>query len=144
MKIVDCNQIWVGFFTYLDGYEDIDQYIEVDFTMNLIFNGDSFHGITEDSESKHIFDKPTTVKGFIDGNKIIFVLNYPYAYFKDNDGEIFVDKNSKHPEIRYFGIFDEIEKCYYGEWEMTVYEEKFGDDYLEEVLNGNFQMRRKK
>ena len=110
MKIVDSNQIWEGFFTYQDGYEDIDQYIDVDFTMNLIFNGDSFHGTSEDSESKYFFDKPTQVKGFVDGNKISFVLNYPYAYFKDYDGQIFVDKNSKHPEIHYFGIFDETEK----------------------------------
>ena len=144
MKIADHIQLWKGYFTYQDGYEAIDQYIEVPFSMKLTFNGTSFTGESTDAESETIFDKPATVKGFVEEHKISFVLQYPYAYFKDEDGTLVLDKKAKHPEIRYFGILDEDNKGYIGMWEMTVYEEKYFDDYLEEVANGTFEMRRVK
>lgn len=144
MKIVNHIQLWKGYFTYQDGYEPIDQYIEVPFSLKLTFNGTSFTGESTDAESETVFNKPATVKGFIEDNTISFVLNYPCAYFKDEDGKIFLDKKVKHPEIRYFGILNEDNKGYTGMWEMTVYVEKYFDDYLEEVANGAFEMRRMK
>lgn len=144
MKIIENIQLWKGHFIYQEGYEAIDQYIEVPFSMKLTFNGDSFTGESTDSESETIFDKPATVKGFIEDNTISFVLNYSCAYFKDEDGKIFLDKKAKHPEIRYFGIFDKDSKGYTGMWEMTVHEEKYLEDYIEEIANGTFEMRRMK
>lgn len=142
MKIAHNKQTWKGFFTYQDGYESIDQYIEVAFTMELTFNENSFVGISSDSESENAFDEPATVRGFIEEDKISFVLNYPCSYYKDENGKIVLDRNSKHPDIQYLGFFDEDKKSISGTWEMTVYEEKYLDDYLEEIANGEFEMGR--
>lgn len=142
MQIADTIQLWKGYFTYQDGYATIDQYIEVSFSMKLTFNGSSFVGESTDAESENIFDRPATVKGFIEEDKISFVLNYPYSYYKDENGKFSFDKKAKHPEIRYLGFFDEDSKSYTGMWEMTVYEEKYLNDYLEEIANGAFEMRR--
>ena len=142
MEIVNKKQIWKGFFNYQEDFEDIEQYIEVTFTMELNFNEDSFIGTTTDSESENIFDKPATVKGFIDRNKMSFVINYPCLYYKDENGKIVLDKKTKHPEIRYLGYYDEDYKVISGTWEMTLYEEKNLEDYLEAFAEGQFQMRR--
>lgn len=144
MKLTENKQIWEGYFTYEDGYEVIDQYIDVKFRMELIFNDNSFFGTTTDSESEDFFDKPINVKGFILDNKISLVVNYPYLYYKNEDGKIIIDKKSKHPEIRYFGIYDEITKKYFGTWEMTMYEEEYLGDYIEEIANGEFEIKRVK
>lgn len=144
MKLTENKQIWEGYFTYEDGYEVIDQYIDVKFRMELIFNDNSFVGTSTDSESEGFFDKPINVKGFILDNKISFVVNYPYLYYKNEDGKIITDKKSKHPEIRYFGIYDEITKKYFGTWEMTMYEEEYLGDYIEEIANGEFEIKRVK
>ena len=145
MRIVDNEQIWKGFFSYLQGYKTIDSYIKVPFKMNLTFNGDTFTGTTIDSESENIFTEPIKVKGFIENDKISFVVNYPYSYFKDENGEILVDKSLKHPNIDYLGYYDELEKKYSGTWEMVIYEEKITEDeYIEEVLNGEFEIYREK
>lgn len=144
MKLTENKQIWEGYFTYEDGYEVIDQYIDVKFRMELIFNDNSFVGTSTDSESEGFFDKPIYVKGFILDNKISFVVNYPYLYYKNEDGKIITDKKSKHPEIRYFGIYDEITKKYFGTWEMTMYEEEYLGDYIEEIANGEFEIKRVK
>lgn len=145
MRIVDNEQIWKGFFSYLQGYEIIDSYIKVPFKMNLTFNGDTFIGTTIDSESKNIFTEPIKVKGFIENDKISFIVNYPYSYFKDENGEILVDKSLKHPTIEYLGYYNELEKKYSGTWEMIIYEEKITEDeYIVEVANGEFEMYREK
>jgi hypothetical protein len=145
MRIVDNEQIWKGFFSYLQGYEIIDSYIKVPFKMNLTFNGDTFTGTTIDSESENIFTEPIKVKGFIENDKISFVVNYPYSYFKDENGEILVDKSLKHPNIEYLGYYDELEKKYSGTWEMVIYEEKITEDeYIEEIVNGEFEIYREK
>lgn len=143
MKIVDSKQVWKGFFSYLQGYEIVDGYLEIPFKMNLTFNGDSFTGTTIDSESEHVFTEPILVKGFIDNDKISFVVNYPYFYFKDENGNVLVDKSLKHPTIEYLGFYDEIEQKFSGTWEMIIYEEKISkDQYMEEVANGAFEMYR--
>lgn len=145
MRIVDNEQIWKGFFSYLQGYEIIDSYIKVPFKMNLTFNGNSFVGTTIDSESENIFTEPIKVKGFIENDKISFIVNYPYFYFKDENGQILVDKNLKHPNIEYLGFYDEMEKKFSGTWEMIIYEEKITEnEYIEEVANGEFEIYREK
>jgi hypothetical protein len=142
MFIKNSKQIWEGFFTYNEGYDISDQNIEVAFKMELIFNKDSFIGFSTDSESENIFKKPSSVKGFIEDEKISFVINYPCFYYKDETGNIFLDKKNKHPEIYYLGFWDNDKKCYSGTWTMTVDEEKYFDDYIEEILNGEFEIRR--
>lgn len=145
MRIVDNEQIWKGFFSYLQGYEILDSYIKVPFKMNLTFNGNSFVGTTIDSESENIFTEPIKVKGFIENDKISFIVNYPYFYFKDENGQILVDKNLKHPNIEYLGFYDEMEKKFSGTWEMIIYEEKITEnEYIEEVASGEFEIYREK
>lgn len=142
MQLVHNKQIWKGIFTYDDGYDEADQYIDVDFKMELIFTGNSFKGISTDSESRELFDKPADVKGFVDDEKMSFVKNYPCYYYKDDHGQIVLDRESKHPEIHYLGFWDGDKNSVYGTWEMILYEEKYGDGYLEEVATGTFEMRR--
>lgn len=145
MKIVDNEQIWKGSFSYLEGYDAIDSYIQVSFKMNLTFEGDSFMGTTIDSESENIITEPILVKGFIDNDKISFVVNYPYYYYKDENDKILVDKTMDHPDIEYLGFYDQIEKKFSGTWEMIINVEKVTEDeYIEEVASGRFEIYREK
>jgi hypothetical protein len=142
MQLVYNKQIWEGIFTYEDGYDEADQYIDVNFKMELIFTDSSFTGFSTDSESKGLFDKPADVKGFVDDEKISFILNYPCSYYKDDNGRLVLDRESKHPEIHYLGFWDGDKNNVYGTWEMKIYEEKHGDDYIEDLATGAFEMRR--
>ncbi|WP_426486243.1 hypothetical protein [Flavobacterium sp. 2] len=145
MIIIDNEQIWKGSFSYLEGYDVIDSYIVVSFKMNLTFNGNSFMGTTIDSESENIITEPILVKGFIENDKISFIVNYPYYYYKDENGKILVDKNLSHPNIEYLGFYDEIEKKFSGTWEMVIYEQKITEEeYIEEVASGGFEIYREK
>lgn len=142
MKIIHLRQHWKGFFTYLEGYETLDQYREVEFEMEITLTENSFVGIATDSESKDAFQEPAKVKGFIDNEKISFVMKYPCAYFKDERGKIILDKSSQHPEIHYLGFIDDDNVSVSGHWEMTIYQEEHSNGYLEETLSGEFRMRK--
>ena len=145
MRIVDNKQTWKGFFTYKHDYEIIDTYINVKFQMDLIFDGNSFTGTSTDSESENIFEEPIIVKGFIENDLISFVKNYPYYYYKDEDGNIKLDKDLQHPKIEYLGYYDESEKKYSGTWQMKISEKKISeDDYIEELADGEFEIYREK
>jgi len=142
MKLLKSEQKWKGHFTYLVGYETIDQYKEVTFSMDIIVNNDSFNGISTDSESSDAFDKPAKVKGFFEKDSISFILKYPCSYYKNEEDEIVLDKTSKHPDIHYFGYLDSTKREANGKWEMTLSQEEYGEDYIDEVVSGEFQMRR--
>ena len=131
MKPVHLKQIWKRFFSYLEGYDTSDQYKEVEFTMEITLMENSFVGISTNSESKNAFNQPATVKGFIEDDKISFIMKYPCAYFKDENRKIVLNRSSDHPDIHYLGFLDDNKTS--ANWEMTVYEEKYLDDYLEEV-----------
>ena len=142
METIRIKQNWKGYFTYYAGYEPEEQYKEVDFQIEIYLEGNNFSGTSSNSETKSSFDKPATVKGFFDNEKISFVLKYPCAYFLDENGEVVLDRNKEHPDIHYLGFFEDDQKKVSGNWEMTIYEERYGDGYLNEILNGTFEMRR--
>ena len=101
--------------------------------MKIIFSGESFVGTFSSSESKHVFDEPPKVKGFVEDGKISFILKYPFSYFKDENGKFHTDKTTTHPEVHYLGFFN---------WEMVKFLDQSLNDYTEEIFNGTFEMRR--
>lgn len=142
MKPIYSKQNWEGTFTYTEGYNALMQYIEVDFKLEIVITNNSFVGTSMDSESKHLFDNPATVKGFIENKTISFIMKYPCSYYKNENGDIIKDESLEHPDIHYLGYLSDDKKQVSGNWEMTIYEEKHGEGYLEDILNGEFQMQR--
>ena len=141
MKVLQLKQKWEGFLTYLDGYEDVEFYKDVNFSMEIELEKKSFTGFSVDAESKDVFKKPAKVKGFFDNDKISFVMKYPCYYYKDDNSKIVLDLKSEHPDIHYLGFFNDKKDSVSGNWEMTIYQEKHLDGYLEETLSGSFEMR---
>lgn len=143
MKVHFQKQIWKGQFSYLAGYDTINQYKEVEFNMELTLENGSISGTSYDDESKDYFDAPAIVKGFYKENTISFILKYPCSYFLNDNDEIELDKNNEHPDIHYLGRIDESGKFIQGTWEITVWDED--QDLYEniiEIANGEFQMNR--
>ncbi|MBV1922849.1 MAG: hypothetical protein KUG68_02345 [Flavobacteriaceae bacterium] len=143
MKVHFQKQIWKGKFSYLVGYETINQYKEVEFTMEFTLDNERISGTSYDDESKDYFDEPATVNGFYKEKTISFILKYPCSYFLNDNGEIELDKNNEHPDIHYLGILDDSGKFIQGTWEITTWVED--QDHYEDIIeiaNGEFQMNR--
>ena len=123
MKIIDIQENWSGYFTYpvYDEKGDVSNEEEgrrVPFEIAINLHNGTFTGTSWDEESKPLFNKPATIKGFIEKNLISFTIQYPYLYYINEQGVLATDKDQKHPAIRYTGFFNDTEDEIVGEWEM--------------------------
>ena len=138
MKLVYLKQNWSGYFTYPiydEKGEFVNQEHRIPFDMTISIHDNIFIGTAIDQESKHLFDKPAEVKGFIEKNLISFTKQYPCLYFINDQGELAIDPDKPHPEIRYTGFLNDDKNEIMGKWEMSIEPEQgdWGEFELKKV-----------
>ncbi len=80
------------------------------------------------------------VSGFIMGDTLSFVKQYPYLFFYNEKGELQVDESKPHPEIHYHGEIKEDEII--GEWDMEVGTKQFYGDFYSKMMSGTWQVKK--
>jgi len=114
--------------------------------MEIVFDQNSFQGYHKDEESKDLFTEAITVNGFIEEDRISFIVKYPYEYYEDEETrELKVNYEKDHPGGEYIGRYDPINKKYKGHWSLLLEEEEkglFQDDYFEVYIKGYWEMWR--
>lgn len=122
MKIIDIQQNWSGHFTYAvyddKGNASDKEEKRIAFKIVINLHNGTFTGTSIDEESKHLFNEPVTVKGFIEKNLMSFTMQYPFLYYINEQGELATDREQEHPKIRYTGFFNDTKDEIVGEWEM--------------------------
>lgn len=140
------RQIWKGHFTYINEDEEGAVHEDVNtFEMELVFNKNSFSGTKFDHDTKNLFDKPITVNGFIEDKIISFIVMYPYYFYIDEEGNTVIDYETQYPGSQYEGKYNTEEKKFEGLWKIQIGDFKeglFQDDYIEEFISGNWEMKR--
>lgn len=114
----------------------------VEFILELIENKGSISGVCMDFETKEYFSEPIIVLGFIDNDFISFTKQYPFSYFINEQGQVIVDRTKPHPEITYSGEFNPETNTFFGEWDLVLDSQKFGDGYFDDSLTGTWTMKR--
>ena len=116
--IMKVEGVWRG--EYADQYDEI-----VEFRIDLNQGEEGFEGICYDLYEKSIESK---VVGFIENDLISFVKEYEEAIVIDKIGDVFVDKDSYHPGVHYYGRYNSETARFEGTWEIQVNESEFGKD----------------
>lgn len=135
--------IWKGFFEY-----ELDKELNerVDFTLDLLFEQNSFSGFGVDRESKSLFKEgDVRIKGFIDGDLISFIKVYPYNYFFNEETSRFeIDYSIKNHTVEYLGYFQRETQKYEGTYRAVIDSGMPGTDglYEEEFYTGYWEMSR--
>lgn len=103
MKIEDLAGTWKGCYTYRDGY--IEEFLSVKehFTLELNVAGEILEGTVIDSYIEKYFDKPATVRGYLEGRDLIMIKIYPHYFGTDENGLVFLDPKRPSHEIHYVG-----------------------------------------
>ena len=111
---------WLGHFEYGPEYDDL--YGEkVLFSLVLESKGDGqFMGKGYDLEGIGIQPGPSTINGFLDGNLIHFVKEYPIHFSVNQDGSLLEEKFSMKPILTYDGEYNERTGIFTGTWEIEV------------------------
>ena len=101
---------------------------------------DEFSGeIVDTSESSQHSEK-ATVSGFVMGDTLSFVKQYPYLFLYNEKGELEIDRSKPHPEINYHGEMTENELS--GEWDMEIGTQQFYGDFYAKVMSGKWQAKK--
>jgi hypothetical protein len=136
---------WKGVYTQM--LQDEKSLFEVDFEMNLTGDEDGFIGACKDLEIEVGVKEKSKIRGFIDDMMISLVKEYEHLILLDIENEEFIlDKESKHPEIHYYGTYNESNQRFEGTWEIESAvgnlsrEEQltwveYGDWWMEKVQN---------
>jgi hypothetical protein len=108
---------WKGVFTQVLQEEKL--MFEVDFEMSLTGDEDGFNGDCKDLEVEEGIKEQSKVRGFIDDEMISLVKEYEHLILLNRKTETFIlDKEKKHPEIHYYGTFNEATNRFEGTWEV--------------------------
>lgn len=134
---------WEGVYAQWKQYtEEKQEKEEVVFIADITVEDGILSGTSEEQVTRELMGRPATLSGFVEGDVISFIKQYPYYYYLGDDGEIKVDVSREHPPVHYSGMFDAATGIFSGEWEIEVYldREEYGDDpYL---LRGGWELKK--
>ncbi len=80
------------------------------------------------------------VTGFIMGDTLSFVKQYPYMFFYTEKDELKIDESKPHPEIHYHGEIKENEIS--GLWDMEIGTMQFYGNYYSKMMSGTWQVKK--
>jgi hypothetical protein len=132
---------WKGEFILGTEYDD-DMGETTFFELEINDDSGTITGICIEEDSKKLFLEPITINGFWNDDLISFVKQYPCLFYKDEAGNIILDKSKKHPPISYSGQFDKLLNRFEGEFELVMDSIRLTGGYLEWELTGTWMMRR--
>ena len=133
---------WLGHFEYGPEYGDL--YGEkVLFSLVLDDLGEGqFSGTGHDLEGIGIHPEVAIVRGYLEGNSIHFVKEYPGTYALDEEGNLVEFKSQIKPILTYDGEFNERTKAFSGTWEIEVNLGPTLQGDLLEFCTGKWEMSR--
>ncbi len=133
---------WTGEFVYGEEYGNIAGE-KATFMLFVDKNeNNSFEGRAFDIDGTGVNNEVATVRGFLENESISFIKQYPTMLTFQEDGTLEKHKSKASPEIHYTGEYIESKKSFIGEWEMVIDEVKQGDEYLEYLCTGTWEMRK--
>jgi hypothetical protein len=122
----ESTKIWKGKFSYNpEEYGVVD---DVNFEMYVSFSNGKFEGKVYDEEFRELCEELAFVKGFIENEKIYFVVTYPISYSIDENDRVQIDPSKKGHDVIYTGLLNKQLNKWEGSWEILEEEPIEGSD----------------
>ena len=128
---------WSGSYSY-DAEEFQGKTIR--FQMILTENDEELVGQCQDSIKDGGIPVQAKLEGFVDDNFVSLVKTYPYLIYVGENGEYLRDETQLHPEIHYYGEFDN--GVLKGTWEMDLGSFNQGTDVVIQQITGKWEMKK--
>ena len=133
------NGKWKGSFIYDTQFDENNT--EHHFEMSLLVDDeDDISGEIRDLRAEEGFPGPAKITGFVEGEDISFIKQYPYLFLYNEQGEVIIDKTKPHPEIHYHGSIGE--EGIQGEWDMEADVLFKVGEYHAQMLFGTWEMKK--
>lgn len=141
-EIVEITGDWIGFYTYGEGYAITERQLKVPFHMTIKRGINEFVGrVYEEVEYGGIEDE-IVIKGRQNGDEIEFTKYYTLEHSLGENDEL-VSVESDHPTIVYYtGKFNNEEKKFKGQWQITALREDEDGVFHEDNQTGSWEIWR--
>ncbi|MFT3846506.1 MAG: hypothetical protein QM725_15720 [Lacibacter sp.] len=137
------NGNWKGFLTRKIGKTEEEQVERtINFSLQLSSSAGEISGSLADEETSEIMNEPATFNGFIDEAFISFILQYPFYYSHNEEGELLYNEDAEHPPVHYSGEYIAEEECFRGIWEIEYYVHDVVEESQLFVETGNWEMKK--
>lgn len=134
------NGLWSGYFRYGQQFGDLQgQKVTFRITLQETEEG-QFHGKCIELEGEGVNPEIANIRGYMEGNCITFVKEYPINYFFDEEGNLVVNKRTPAPLLTYFGEYNWPTKTFTGHWELEVNHGYLIDRDAVTVFTGTWEM----
>jgi len=133
------NGKWKGKFSYDAEFDDnnTEHYFEMTLQVD---EEDDISGEIRDLRAEEGFPGPAKITGFIDGEDISFIKQYPHLFLLNEKREVIIDKTKPHPEIHYHGSI--TEEGISGEWDMEAHVLFKVGEYHSQMLFGSWELKK--
>jgi len=129
---------WRG--TYTSVSEDGTEGRTKSFEMTIVEEDEEFTGEIVDTSEGNQTPGKAEVTGFIMGDEVSFVKQYPSLFYYNEKGELQIDESKPHPEIHYQGEIKDDEIA--GVWDMEIATTQVVGDFYSKMLSGRWQVKR--
>lgn len=122
---------WTGHYVYGEGYPENLYGQSVPFHIEWTNIDGSLTGTCTDEIVEKYYDTPATIQGFVEGEMISFIKQYPCFCAVDEEGNVTLYKDKPASEIHYSGTL--VNDHWEGEWEismMYVMEDGYVQEYV--------------
>ena len=142
MTAIQFSGKWDGHYVYGRQFSEEKQKVEVAFVAVIVVEDGVLSGTAEEPVTRDLMERPAALSGFIEGNVISFIKQYPYYYWEDKNGKYYIDRTRLHPPVHYSGLYDPASDAFTGEWEIEVFldRDEYGEDSY--LITGTWELRR--
>jgi hypothetical protein len=132
---------WRGKYIFGNGYGANLTGRSVSFDVELTCVDGLLSGYCIDEHQRKLVEKPATLEGYVEDDRIFFIKYYPHAIVVDEGGNVLnlPDESSQH--IHYMGRADKGQ--YSGTWETSSLEKALDGTYYEVYGEGTWLMKKK-
>ena len=133
---------WSGYFKYGQQFGNLNGQ-KVIFRISLNETEEKqFYGKCIEIEGEGANPGLAEIKGYMEGNCITFVKEYPVNYLFDEELNLVENKKMPAPLLTYFGEYNWQSKTFAGHWELEMNHGFFIDGDSVTVLTGTWEMRK--
>jgi hypothetical protein len=137
----DITGNWKGKYVFGSGYGANMTGRSVSFEMELTCVEGLLSGYCIDEHQRKLVEKPATLEGYIEDDRIFIIKYFPHAIVVDEGGNVvnFPDESSQH--IHYMGECSNGQ--YSGRWETSMLEKALDGTFYEIYGEGTWLMKKR-
>ena len=144
IDIVEIKGDWIGFYTYDKGYNISGRQLKVPFRLTIERGINEFVGRIYEEADYGGIDDEIVIRGRQNGDEIEFTKHYTLEHFVNEHDDLVSVESDNPTTVYYKGKFDNSDKKFKGQWEISGLREDDNRVFHEDNQSGFWEICRER